>query len=1599
MNIINKPGHKAWLMATAATGVVALHISGPAAAQSSIDIEFLNQTFTRLTNSTALIDNYQHDQATNVTANAQSSGGGGIDIRINLINSGGTDDSIDGSYSLNDNLIYGESYSNSATNTISASTTPAFADSSAISSNQINESDSRATASGATLFIDIYAADLGTDRVRSLTDGTAELDGNSIATVANGNTGTNTITIGDAVSVNGAGGNGTSVLAAKDLNRTVGVGQDVAVDADLAIVNAQINDGDISQSVDIVANTNASNVWIDTEAADGASISITDNTTSASARGNTMTSTLSTGGNAATIDASIALASVQANDTTIVTAQNGFTEIAIDTGTENSGATVDSSLTVTGNDVTSAAYGNNAVQTLSLNANAIVGSNDLRASIGEGAGSGDAMTATGMVTVSNLQLSSDTDVTARTQDGDIYVNIGDGSASGGEDLRNTATVSYNTFDATAVNNRATSQAVSLTGNDVGTGIAVASSQAALQGSDTTAESLRNDVWLKSNADSGSVDSTLTIDGNLDRALAIANTATTTINIVGNDVLVASDQGTAYSGGSIEFTEDRGSGGIPNYDNGYIAEVRGAYITLNDQVAAGNTNATNSGGSIQILMSGGDTTNSTLSRINNTRLAAAISNDAANTITLSMNNINVSAGSSGSGFTTVAAAMTQQTAAFNLTEAQAVADTDSSILTDNDVWGSRVANDSNTVEAMAVANRATGNILTVTANNIDTQYQGSSGGLVELDGDTYDPRASFLVQNAQQAFDATVTAYLTDDANNPTFSTEVETILGEDVGDSAISADLNVLRASSTSNSSVNALSLTAGATIATSVGAGNFQETDEGELNAVIGVEGSPAITSTAAGDATGGTSTSITDAGSQNYTNSSGGNLTVNFGQALTAVEAAYLNGLGFTGATAGGTTATWGNGDTINFSNFTGRTFYDDTGPGGVDRLTFTGFSTSSVSQRGGVFVRVNDDINDTTLSVAGNLTEGSVIGNTATNTVTVDANQILDGVNNNNAMADDDFQIVASNMAQNTQKFFDTAATSTVYGAFALDTRTDFDVSGSSLVVDGNTQLASATANIATTTLTVNATDMQGTTGLQSQQDIWTSAGNAVTATSDAWVYAPMAMTGSTLELTDNVSQAQARGNVATNTVTVSASEISGVGINNAYLEMGGDSSGGVLLQNVQEYRVSSAAASSAIDVFNEHLSDSTTEGLNASTVTLDGNMSLAEARANRATNDLSLDATNFVGATAGLSSQQDASGSFGGSIGSTATARVTFDLTESTALNSVVTDSTVTIDGNEVTALTTVNQVANTATIAATNVSGSYAESDNNASATWATFGLVNNQVAGLTATARAENVDLQVNLNALATSGDGALNSTITVDGNVTTAQVLGNRASNALNADVTNSQNASYAVSSHQENSGPLTATVLNVAGGIDARGVDTTNGSTLSVSNNSSLANAIANTANSAMVLNASNLFAAGGTATAQSPVTLEATGAVRNDQTNTGSVQALNDTVAYSVVLNASSDAMLASHVALVGNSILSQAMGNSASSSLVVTALAVDTATYGVQSYQNNTGNITAGVVDSSVVLTSTGSISASMASVSSNTLGAVATANSVINTLRR
>lgn len=1436
---------RARLLTTAAASVVLLSLGSQASAQAaSADLNILDSNYTLSVNATAMtVDQVQRSTATFVQAVAGADSGSitlgagsvlvGPVVIANTLEAAGVT-VLDGSYSVTSNAISATAYANIADNTISSQTTPAFADSSAIGNAQVNGSSVVEATSADASILAIVQATNASGGVRTLT-GTVAVDGNAISTSANGNVATNTIEIADSVSVSGTlSGANIALDTADRYGLSSGGVTDSTTTADLVIANGQVNDNGVN-GITIGALTRNATIQADIQAVNGGSVVLSDNAITSAARGNRVTSTVVTGDNAADIDTTIALSNLQENDTTTVAARTDGSQIRIDAGFGSGGfvsgsiAVDDSTIAIDRARIASTAYANEATQTLSLSANAINGTEDGLARIAEASptiGSAELGVA-GQLTIGNVQLQTDSNTSAVVENSRIAINLYEDGVSvlSGNTVRIAGQASNNiaSIDAEAVGNRAVSQAVSLDGNTVGTGVAVAS----LQDVDSTSSvsaSVLGSALASINVSNGDVGSSnLTIENTLTRALAISNSAATGITVNANNV---------------DLRDAVGDLNINLYDSA-IPTVEAAYATLSQQRTDGDVSATvNTIDAYRIFVADSVSGSSTLSVVDNGILGAALGNDTRNTITLAVNGLATN-GLGTVGSAPVAAAVTKQTVDPNVNITAQAFDSGAvfSVYDSLSASSSVLATDRNSVEALAIGNRTTANSVTISANSLATAYDGFASGAVigaepalDWNGAGGNYTASNLALGSQYVDGATITATLTNDTASPfspAFSTEIETVVAGSVNASMLSADNNRLKATVIGNSGVNGVNVTAGTNVTSSTGVANLQVVDNSTLTASIGVEGSegtagtPAVPGTV--DSLNGTVSLISGTSYLWTYNASG--LTPEqrtaFLSTYAAQSASYDPGTGNITMTV-----------TLDPAPITGTQSYGYT-YGGSPEVP----GTPAVDPAGGVFVRTFGDIFDSTLSVAGNTTAGSVTGNSATNTLTVDANFIGRSASGSVAEADNNAFAIADNMLLNMQEVSGSTIASTVFGAFAIDTDTDQTMSRSTLTVSDNTQTSTATANTATSSLMLDATTMSSTAGLMNEQNV----SGAVSASSNLWLYAPVGVNGSTVTIADNENRATATANIATNTVALSGTNLVISGSNDANIDFSTDVFAVGAMYSDQSAD-GSVSATAETRVFNEHMLDTSGVTVQSSSVAFDGNATIAEATANRVTNRITLDATN-VELDAGLANEQVNAAS----VQAQATASVTIEQNASTALNG----STLSVAGNSTRAIATGNAATNSLALNAANVTGGVSGSSANLGTSFgggvtATFAVLNDQANYGPVTAASVGVTYGVGLNDLVTAGTALNGSMTTVSGNSVLSQAAGNVANNSLTVVALAADNASYAIGNVQQNYASISASVTSATIGSSAIGGVTS--SSAAVAGNSIGAVAIGNSVTNAL-------------------------------------------------------------------------------------------------------------------------------------------------------
>lgn len=1388
------------------------------------------------------------------------------------------DNEVESSPRLDNNTVSASLTANTASNLIGleAGEAPSFQGSAVITNLQANlggtNQESNATNTGSRIAATISGA--GADAINTLNGGLSVQD-NTISSGITGNdaSGTalsagNRIVLGDGISFVGAGGD----PAGSDIAYTGG-GVGGTVTADLVIQNSQGNNGaSAGDRQELSATTLNGVILANVESLENGSVTQEGNAVRASVTGNTASSAIASGQNAATFNGTVAVASQQTNDNTDLTASNTDAIIATQVGTvfgvpdNEGGLTHGSSVSVAGNAVAASGYGNSVEQTIALAANDLTTGTGNVALTGGTDGQGS-VEATGAATIANLQsgYASSLQVSNTGSLVGIDADSRDGLTFPGNSIVGAAlTVDNNRQEAVALANSA-GNALSLDGNTVGSSAGIANVQI-LDGNSSVEASLEN-AAAGVYAGTHVLDSAIDVTRNVQRAVAYGSSA-------GNQLTVEATTATvtpAADAASIVFFDGSSS---RSFDSGTAEPaVSAAYGVLNNQTTEADISASAIAagpldGAIGAVIEG-NLTNSSVANETNSFVAAAYGNDASNGIDLDAGTIDVG------GHAAVANVTNTQSVASSISATATGDDLVLTVIEDN-VEASSVSTSGNTIRALATGNRAgengsVGNSLTVSGTTIDTasasftpglSVEFAGGGVTELTAN-----AAFTIQNAQSA-QGSISASLVDDVDDPTSSASVRTVIGATRTDpgasdgsilgSSVVSDGNLIAAAATGNVASNRLAID-GNSVATTSGATNFQ-TSSADLSATVGVAGLLAgvgpdtpftfeATGTGLAGNTVGSTVTLT-----------AGTLTVDENE-LNAAQIAFLVSQGWTHA--GGVVT--GSATILGTITLAAYTALNEGQPADLSGL-LPGVWQPGTPNQGGVTVvagtEVSSAIIGSTISVSGNETSASVTGNTAVTRVEVSATEIAaagDLTSSSTGNSPIALSAEADHSLVNRQYIDgdDSDLVSTVFGSFGIDTFEGADISGSTLTVSNNTQRADANANVGTNLLSLDGTAISTGSALVSEQLSETAT---LDASSNLDLFAPAAVTGSTVDLSSNDNLAVATINSVTNVIDVKASSISTLDPTDAPAGTIGNASLTALaagaitgsadhVLNNRQVAGESVAASATTTLSNWDIAAETTTGLVGSTVTVTGNRTIGQAYANDAVNALNLTATASQGASGGIVNRQT----------STATARADADNITRIGLNdgtgtAAMSGSSVTMDAN----VTAANARGNSAVNALTSTAGAgYGASSETAAGTAsnaagtntqanANAAVLNVQSNGGAVSARTTST-YAVALNAGASVGTSVItNGTVSVSGNVASASAYGNKAENSVTLSVLAGGAPTSAIGSSQVNTGAILASVTGTQIGMTGTGAAST--SSLGVSGNTISANAVGNSVSNAI-------------------------------------------------------------------------------------------------------------------------------------------------------
>lgn len=1378
---------------------------------------------------------------------------------------------------LDNNSVGATFKANSAQNTadLQSGGNPQFSGSAVVSNLQANLGPSEvdgvavnsgtASNTGSSISATVYGS--GPDAVNTL-NGALSVSGNSITSTASGNDATsskvgtagNRILLGDGLSFAGAG----TIAPGSSIAYNDGATGATAA-ADLVILNSQGNTGPSSADHQtLTSTTEAAAIGATVQSIDGGSIGVSDNSLTASVSGNAASSAIASGTGAQGFAGSAAVANQQINYNTDLAASVANGQIAVVTGADG-GLTHGSTVSVTDNTSSATGYGNSMNQSIALDATALNIGNGQVALTG-GTGPDGNVAAAGGSTVTNLQSGYNSALAVTNTnsliglDADSRGPVAPGTILVGDSLATTG----NTQEAVAVGNSG-SNGLSLTSNDVGSGAGIASAQI-LDGDSSVSASLTGaaaGVVASTHLQGGQID----VSNNLQRVIAYGGSASNTLNVRATDVSLAQTAGAAS---------------VINYDVGNPLAfsntnqpiVSAAFGVLSDQSTQASVTATaNTSTSPSPIGSGlgvsveGAVIGSTVSNASNNFVAAAYGNDAANSATLAVDNID----SGDSGFASVAAVSNTQAAGAPGSTIAATATGGNVVFTgiQRDVTDSSVSTSGNAIQALAYGNRASGNTLTVAgANNIDTVSETPTTGVTAASGLAGDlgltANASFAVQNAQSA-NGMIRASQLDDPIIPTVAAGVLTTVGGDVTNASLTSASNQSTASATANSAVNGVSI-AGNRLATTSGVQNFQS-NNAQISALIGLPGVPGTPASGGTDpvdftfvATGSGIAGAYDSFNDVYTITFGTQVIDPVANGLTPdqVQAILNSGDGWTQSSPGADLTRSAIGRVVSSTVYGQLTEGSGATLPGVVPGTSPTPGTAATPNAGGVTLAVNGAIRGSQLSVNGNTAAGSAIGNNASNGLAVDATTIAGGSGLATSQAGQ-LDIVdgltsgaaADHALSNLQTTDSAGIASSVYGTFAIDTVEGSSISGSTLSVSGNSQSATAVANTASNVLSLGNSAAGQANAISAGSALSSLQGSIapVSASSDVELFAPAAVSASTVSLSNNSNSALAVINDVTNTSTVSANSVVPVGASgNAVLDAADGSAvlatGDHVVAN-QQQATASATSTASTTLYNQDSLATTGTGLNNSSLTISGNNTAAEASANRASNSLVLNGSALQSASGGVANNQQSSAAVTANASTDASVHLAGGNVDvpAAALNG----SGVTIADNSTTALARGNAATNALNVT---TGASYgASADVPASSTFgpgqnvqAQDAVLNSQVNNGAIYATSVNVTYGVALNAGAGS-PLVSGSSVAVTGNQVASQAYGNSANNSLTVAALNTGTPTAAVGNYQLNTGAVTATATTVSFGFTG-GTGTIGGSALRTTGNQISATAIGNSA-----------------------------------------------------------------------------------------------------------------------------------------------------------
>jgi hypothetical protein len=659
---------------------------------------------------------------------------------------------------------------------------------------------------------------------------------------------------------------------------------------------------------------------------------------------------------------------------------------------------------------------------------------------------------------------------------------------------------------------------------------------------------------------------------------------------------------------------------------------------------------------------------------------------------------------------------------------------------------------------------------------------------------------------------------------------------------------------------------------------------------------------------------------------------------------------------------------------------------------------------------------DLTDSSAMVSGNRIQAKASDGVTSNLLTVDATD-LNGANGTTTEVD----FAAANGATSTSAFTvanQQVAADNAVAAGVTASGVTFDIdgetSGSSVAVESNVIDAFALSNKSTNSLSLAGTTVATDAGVINRQSSTAAVSSTIGEFNNATPVEAVpvtltaefedGITGSSVAVNSNVTRGSAIGNVGNNTLTASATTLSGVGATAQAVSAGDSTTGEASATGdfsvVNSQALVSGASSDTLVLANYGIDVNYDDLISDSRLSVSSNTQFAEALGNSGTNRIALTATGpganapaGVNPTAALSNVQD-----GDAVD------IDSESGMSVFANAASTGSSVAINGNSNTALGVVNNAVNSIAVSAVTLTETASDGGILSGTNTTTADYALNSVQGASGTVDSNATSTIYNQeNTVLDVGDattiGTRGSVITLTGNMTTAEGSANRIQNQVSVSATDN-GATAALNNSQTSSTIVNSTANSSVGYLLTTASTDINASasSISVDGNSTMALARGNSASNALNYNVGASYSAPTTAAAVTGITsVDATAAVLNAQTNDGNVTASSNSTSYALVLNSGTGAAaLNSNATLANNSVAATAFGNVASNSLNMTTFGAGVPSSALASNQVNTGAVSATATNVSFSMTVGTTQGSALRNVGNNTT-AQAVGNSSVNSM--